>query len=228
MSKSALKIFSSEILALDFALIARKPVLEAADALRGILRDCEAVQEQVETAQTRLFNVLMCAARVATEMEIYRLEDNPETGFPFTNVEDWIAFHCPKCAGYAQKANRIQASLPKVTLPQLESMKECNGELLGQYVSSEKLKSDPAVIEAASTMTEKSFRKLLNDNGQMIEKPCKLFKSFPESKAESIREALAIVAKEVSEHGGPELETLEDQLWYWAVDYVAEHQEVPA
>ena len=223
-----MKTFLSDLLALDFALIAQRPKPEAAIALRGILCVCEALQEQVETAQTRLFNVLMCAARVATEMEIYKTEENPETGFPFTNVEDWLMFHCPKCAGYAAKANKIQASLPKATLLQLESMKECNGEILGQYVSSESVRDDPAVIDAAATMTEKQFRKHLNEKGQMIDKPEIVFKAFPHEKAENIRQALALVAEEVVKHGGPELETLEDCLWYWAVDKIAEHSMVAA
>jgi hypothetical protein len=220
------KIFSSDILALDFALIAQKPKPEAADALRGILRDCEALQGQVETAQTRLFNVLMCAARVATELEIYREEENPLSGFPFTNVEDWLTYHCPLCCKYAQKANKIQAGIPKATLPQLEAMKECNGELLGQYVSSDSVKNDPAVIDATATMTEKEFRKELKDKGQHVEKPVMLFKAFPESKAEVIRQALGLVAEELQEFGGMKLDTLEEQLYYWAMDKVAGNSKV--
>jgi hypothetical protein len=223
-----MKTFSSSLLSLDFALIAQRPIEEAASEISAILDDCEALQEQIETNQTRLFNVLLCASRVATEKELYRLQENPETGFPFTNVDDWLRFCCPKCYQYAQKANKIQAGIPAATLPQLEAMKECNGELLGQYVSSEAVKNDPAVIDAAAKMTETQFRKHLGNKGQHIEKPRILFKAFPESKAENIREALAMVAAEVLKAGGPELETIEDRLWYWAVDKIAEHQEVAA
>lgn len=225
-----MKTFSSSLLALDFALIAHKTKHEAAIALRAILSDCEAVQEQVETAQARLFNVLMCAARVATEMEIYREEENPETGFPFTNVDDWLAFHCPKCTGYAAKANKIQAGLPKATLPQLEAAKVDNIELLANYVSSESVKSDPAVIDATATMTGKEFRKHLSEKGECIEKPRIIFTAFPDSGANLVLEALSIVKRKAIEYGEDpdKIETANAQLMYWAADYIAENQEVPA
>jgi hypothetical protein len=227
MKKSDLKRFSSSLIALDFALIAQRPRQEAADALKSILCDCEALQEHVETVQTRLFSVLMCAARVATERELYREEENPETGFPFTNVEDWLAFHCPKCAGYAQRANKIQANLPKATLTQLESMKECNGELLGQYVSSESVRDDSEVIDKAGTMTEKQFREHLKEKGQHVEKPVILFKAFPESKAENIRMAMDIIKKRFSANGGPVMDSIEDTLWHLSINIIAEESEVP-
>ena len=221
-----MKTFLDQLITLDFAILLRKPKQEAMKALRSILCDCEALQKQVETAQTRLFNVLMCAARVSTEMELYRLEDDPETGYPFTNVEDWIVFHCPKCAGYAEKANKIQMNLPKATLPQLEAMKECNGELLGQYVSSEEIKNDSAVIDATATMTEKEFRKHLNDKGQHISKPMTPLKSMSEEKATLIQQAFDVVLEKMSKVD-PAIETREDAAWYWAIDYLDEAGRLP-
>jgi hypothetical protein len=217
-----MKTFSSSLLALDFALIAQRPIEEAASAISAILDDCEALQEQIETHQTRLFSVLLCASRVATEKELYRLQENPETGFPFTNVDDWLKFCCPKCYRYAQKANKIQAGLPAATLPQLEAIKECNGELLGQYVSSETVKNDPAVIDAAAKMTEAKFRKHLEEKGQHIEKPEIVFKAFPHTKAENIRMAMGIIKKKFEAEGCPVMESIEDTLWHLSVDIIAE------
>jgi hypothetical protein len=224
------KTFSSSLLALDFALIAQRPIEEAASAISAILDDCEALQEQIETNQTRLFSVLLCAARVATEREIYRRQENPETGFPFTNVDDWLKFCCPKCYQYAQKANKIQAALPAATLPQLEAAKVDNIDLLANYVSSDSVKNDPAVIDAAAKMTEAKFRKHLEEKGQHIEKPRILFNAFPESGAKQVLEALSIVKRKAIEFGEDpdKIETANAQLMYWAADYIAEHQEVMA
>ena len=214
-----MKRFSESQITFDAGRVMEQAPHDAADAVKAILASAEATHR-------RIFNAQMLALRVCAERELYRLDLDPEFGVPFTGIKAWLKSLFPETYRYAGDALETALGLPDVPLDALAGMKRCNAVALADEGVSSHLKRDPEMIAAASTLSEKEFRAKLNQKGQHLDGARRLFKTFPESQAAVIVEALSLVAQDVKEHGGPDLETNEDRLWYWACDYVTERESV--
>jgi hypothetical protein len=167
-------IFHPEISAPDWFRVSLLPSEECATAIRGILTAAEGIlaqaENQIEDMREHIFNVRMCAFRIVSERELWKLDIDPEYGIPYRSMARWMAVLYPNEKGlrYAQLANATQKALPAVSIIDLGQMKQCNAVLLAK--SSDTCQKDAAVRDAAKTASEKDFRATLNrEHGQCHE-----------------------------------------------------------
>ena len=151
----------------DWNAIALRPAQEAATALRSILIDYERILEDAETKLSlirgRIFNIRMCAFRIISGRELWKLDIDPDFGIPYTSMYRWMQVLYPNDSElrYAIEANTTQKALPAASLLDLGEMKRCNAvELASKFISDE-CRSDPSVIEATKTATRKKFLHIL-------------------------------------------------------------------
>ena len=209
----------------DFAALMVSPPQEAADALKSILSQGTALLEEAETRLTtireRIFNIRMCAFRIVSERELWKLDTDPEYEIPYKSMYRWMQVLFPSDDGlrYAMEANSTQKALPAATLGDLAEMKRCNAVPLASKFVSDVCREDRAVIEAAKTATEKQFREKLNtDHGQHLEGTETLKFTYSKGEAEMVKLALGMVGKII------ETEDLSEELLALAIDYIAEHK----
>jgi hypothetical protein len=216
----------------DFLSIALLPPQRAADALKSILRAWEVSYEEVEVQyaaiKERIFNIRMCCFRIVSDRELWKLDTDPEYGIPYKSMARWIQVLFPKEDGlrYAIEANSTQAALPAATVKDLSEMKRCNAVLLASASVSDTCRTEPGMIEATKTATEKDFRERLNkEHGQHLEAPETLKFTYPKGDAAQVKAYLRWVA------GKAELADLDDYpgaLLYLAIHENEEHQEAAA
>ena len=213
----------------DFAALMVSPPQEAADALKSILSQGTALLEEAETRLTtireRIFNIKMCAFRIVSERELWKLDTDPEYEIPYKSMYRWMQVLFPSDDGlrYAMEANSTQKALPAATLGDLAEMKRCNAVPLASKFVSDVCRGDRAVIEAAKTATEKQFREKLNtEHGQSLEATETLKETYPVEDAKQVKAYLRWVAEKA------ELADLDD--YAGALLYLAIHelQEIPA
>ena len=208
------------------------PAEDAAIALKSILGHGEAVLEECATRLTtikeRIFNIRLCCFRIVSERELWKLDIDPEYGIPYKSMARWIQVLFPKEDGlrYAIEANSTQAALPAATVKDLSEMKRCNAVFLASASVSDTCRTDPGMIEATKTATEKDFRERLNkEHGQHLEAPETLKFTYPKGDAAQVKAYLRWVA------GKAELADLDDYpgaLLYLAIHENEEHQEAAA
>ena len=150
----------------------------AYESLKSILRHGESLLEEAETRLTvireHIFNLRMCAFRIISDRELWKLDLDPEYGVPFKSMFGWLQRLYPNddMLRYAVEANSTQKALPAATVSDLSQMKRCNAVLLARPDISDTCKNDHEVIEATKTATEKQFREKINiDHGQHVEQP---------------------------------------------------------
>jgi hypothetical protein len=196
----------------------------AADALKSILRHGEALLEEAEnrltTIKEHIFNLRMCAFRIVSERELWKLDEDPEYGVPYKSMHRWMQVLYPGDEGlrYAIEANSTQKALPAATLEDLAQIPRCNAVTLASKFVSDTCRKDRSVIEAAKTDSEKQFREKLNDKGQHLETPWTLKLTGPQSAGKRIEEALDEIG---------ERENIEDrfgQLEWLCADYMEGHE----
>jgi hypothetical protein len=173
------------------------PAPEAADALKSILTNGEVLLEEAETRLTtikeHIFNIRMCAFRIVSERELWKIDTDPEYGVPFKSMHRWMQVLYPGDEGlrYAIEANSTQKALPAATLEDLASIKRCNAVTLASKFVSDGCRKDRSVIEAAKTASEKQFRETINtEHHQHLESPWTLKLTGPQSAGKKIEEAL--------------------------------------
>ncbi len=200
----------------------------AAEALKSILLSWEQAHEEAETRlatlREHIFNVRMCAFRIISERELWKLDIDPEYGIPFKSMYRWMQVLYPKDDGlrYALEANSTQKALPKATINDLAEMKRCNAVTLASKFVSDECRNDPAVIQATKTATEREFRATLNkDHGQMIEEVETLKFSYPVSDSNQVKAYLRWVAQKADL---PELEDYQSALLYLSIHENQERQ----
>ena len=165
-------------LEVDWQAVTGLPDRDAANALRGLLASAEGLLSEAESRLTlireRIFNVKLCAFRIISERELWKLDVDPEYGVPFKSMHRWLSCLYPNESDlrYAIEANTTQKALPAATLDDLGQMKRVNAVMLASQYVSDTCKRDPEMIAATKTASEKQFREKLNrDHGQHIEAP---------------------------------------------------------
>ena len=172
---NASEISHQTALEVDWQAVTELPDRDAADALRGILASADGLLSEAEARLTvireRIFNIRMCAFRIVSERELWKLDMDPEYGVPFASMHRWLSVLYPNESDlrYAIEANTTQKALPAASLEDLGSLKRCNAVTLASQYISDTCKRDPEVIEAAKGATEKQFRQELNKRGQHVE-----------------------------------------------------------
>jgi hypothetical protein len=173
------------------------PAPEASTELKSILRNGEHLLEEAETRLTTIresiFNLRMCAFRIVSERELWKLDTDPEYGVPFKSMHRWMQVLYPGDEGlrYAIEANSTQKALPAATLEDLAQIPRCNAVTLASKFVSDGCRTDRNVIEAAKTTSEKQFRETLNsEHHQHLESPWTLKLTGPQSAGKRIEEAL--------------------------------------
>jgi hypothetical protein len=209
----------------DWASLMVSPPHEAADALKSILSQGTALLEEAETRLTtireRIFNIRMCAFRIVSERELWKLDTDPEYEIPYKSMYRWMQVLFPSDDGlrYAMEANSTQKALPAATVADLSEMKRCNAVPLASKFVSDTCRQDRAVIEAAKTATEKQFREKLNvDHGQHLESTETLKFTYSKGDAEMVKLALGMVGKLIG------IDDLSGELLALAIDYIAENR----
>jgi hypothetical protein len=161
---------------------------DAAIALKGILTS-------LEGAEDRIFSLRMCALRIVSERELWKLDEDPDYGVPFKSMHRWIQATFPRTR-YALEANTTQLALGPVPLEDLAQVKRCNAVLLADKGVSDTCRRDPTVIEAMKTATESEFREKLNkDHGQHLERPEMLKLTYPAGDMRQVKAYLQWVAR---------------------------------
>ena len=178
----------------DWATIRIEPARAAAGHLRsiltaydGMLRDAET---QFKAIKERIFNVRMCAFRIISERELWKLDIDPEYGVPYVSMYRWMQVLYPDDSElrYALEANTTQQALPQASVADLAEMKRCNAVTLASKFVSDSCRSDQEMIGAAKTASEREFRKALNErHGQNLEPTETMTFTWPAKDAEQVR-----------------------------------------
>jgi hypothetical protein len=220
MTESGARIALTALETPDWNGLMLAPAPEAADALKSILTHGENLLEEAETRLTTIresiFNLRMCAFRIVSERELWKLDTDPEYGVPYKSMHRWMQVLYPGDEGlrYAIEANSTQKALPAATLEDLAQIPRCNAVTLASKFVSDGCRTDRSVIEAAKTASEKQFRETLNtEHNQHLESSWTLKLTGPQSAGKRIEEALDEIG---------ERENIEDrfgQLEYLVEDY---------
>ena len=197
MSESGARIALTALETPDWNGLMLAPAPEAANALKSILTNGEALLEEAETRLTtireHIFNLRMCAFRIVSERELWKLDTDPEYGVPYKSMHRWMQVLYPGDEGlrYAIEANSTQKALPAATLEDLAQIPRCNAVTLASKFVSDGCRTDRSVIEAAKTSSEKQFRETLNsEHHQHLESPWTLKLTGPQSAGKKIEAAL--------------------------------------
>ena len=220
------EIFHPEFRTPDWLAIKLKSPESAIVDLRAILSHYETVMHQAE-AQFKairgfVFNVRMCAFRIVSERELWKLEDDPGYGVPYKSMYRWMQVLYPDDSElrYAIEANTTQKALPKATLSDLSALKQCNAVVLASKFVSDTCRNDPAMIEAAKTATKREFRSTLNTmHSQQLEDLETLEFTYPAGDAAQVKHYLSWVIERANLEPGD----YQGALLYLAVNENEEH-----
>lgn len=137
----------------DWFQLRLQPPRQCADALQGILRGLEGIEE-------RVFAVRGMCLVLAEERQLWREHIDLEVGIPYESMDRWLKAICPRSWGYCYDAKRTIEALKDIAPDELVKVKRCNLEQLKRVSSG--VRALPAVIEAAKTLPEKAFVEKVN------------------------------------------------------------------
>ena len=126
----------------------------------------------LEGSEETIFHARMRVLRVARQLELYKLDIDPEWGQPFTEMGPWIQRLWPKSWRYCKDAMKTEEPLKDVPMETLSQISGANLKVLADEGLSSGLRTAPDVIEAAKTLTKDKLIDWFNEEkGQNIQKP---------------------------------------------------------
>ena len=147
--------------AFDIEGLKERPIQEAALAVKQILGVLEGSEE-------RVFHCRMRVLRVARQLELWKLDTDPDVGEKFVTMKRWIQALWPKSYRYAVDAWETEEALADLPMKDLTEITGANLRVLRQVSSG--VRSKKAVLKAAKGMTKEQFEtELTNNYGQHIE-----------------------------------------------------------
>lgn len=184
MSKSTLKIFSScsdPLGAFDFEGLTSKPIQEAAEAVRAALSALEGAEESV-------FHSRMRVLRVARQLELWKLDLDPEVDQPFATMRRWIQALWPKSYRYCVDAWEMEEALEELPMGELVEITGANLKVLKE--TSPNVRRKKAVLAAAKERTQDSLKEYLTERHDQHFEPVRL---MPKAGSEKFEVAVSMV-----------------------------------
>lgn len=202
-----------ELPAFEWQSLRVRPPQEAADALQGILKSLDAIEDQVFAARGM-------ACLLIEERQLYQQFIDPEVDQPYASFDRWIKTVLPKSWGYCRDALRTMKELRDMPVTDLLEIKRCNLETLKKV--STHIRKEPQVIEAAKTQTEAQFAQTLTkDFHQHIEGKKTLKLTYDAGEYAEVLKFLGWVGSHLPEP----TEDPGQSLLAWAIDWNIEHSE---
>ena len=196
----------------DWLMLRCQPPEQCAESIQSILK-------ALENNERFVYAIRGEALRLFDDRQLYRLFQDPAHHGPCSCTYRWLQVYMPDSARYAQESlvNRqklcgsvpleIAAKIPRANLKLLEN-------------TTDSVRKQPAVQEAAQTMGEKAFAaKLSKDFNQHLEAKRTLKFTYSEGDAEQVEKFLEAVGQLLG------FEDKAAQLLAFAIDWNAEHEE---
>lgn len=121
-------------------------------------------------AEESIFHHRMRVLRVARQMELFKLDRDPEVGQPFATMKRWIQVLWPESYRYCKDAWETEAALAAVPMETLAGITGANLKVLADEGLSTGLVTNVDVLKAATERTKDAFVEYLNSqHGQHIE-----------------------------------------------------------
>jgi hypothetical protein len=182
-----LKTFQDDIEAVgafDWESLSDQPVEYAALAVKQALNALEGSEETI-------FHNRMRVLRVARQLELWKLDLDPDVGEPFVTMKRWIQSLWPKSYRYCVDAWETEEALAEVPMGDLTDITGANLKVLKEVSTGVRAKK--AVLKAAREMTQDRFKAYLSSNeGQHLE-PIRLMPKVGAVKFEEAVEMVEVV-----------------------------------
>ncbi len=160
------KTFSETIEAVgrfDWEGLASQPVEYAQRAVKQALARLNGAEESI-------FHHRMRVLRIARQMELFKLDTDPEVGQPFVTIKRWIQSLWPESYRYCKDAWETEEALAAVPMEKLTQITGANLKVLADEGLSSGLATNADVLKAATERTKDSFVEYLNSqHGQHLE-----------------------------------------------------------
>ena len=179
-----MKTFSSDVEAvgaIDWEGMAKQPIEYAALAVRQALSALEGSEEMV-------FHSRMRVLRVARELELWKLDLDPDVDQPFVSEKRWIQSLWPKSYRYAIEAWETEEALADLPMAELTEITGANLKVLKQV--SPGVRKKKAVLTAAKGMTQETLIKHLAEKYDQHTEPVRL---MPKPDSEEFEKAVEMV-----------------------------------
>jgi hypothetical protein len=191
---------------------------DAAAPLIDILRSIETADERIESMTRQVYAIRGAAMKIAQDKQIFKYFVDEEVGQPFRSLDRWNKTTFPKSWRYNAEALATISKLPDVPMEQLVSMPRCNMMTLANVSSN--VRTIPAVLEAAQTLSEDAFaQKLTAEHGQALEGRRTMKFSYTAGEMGEVKKYLSWVAGKA----GLQPDDYKAALLYLAVNENGEH-----
>lgn len=167
--------------AFDFDGLRSQPVEYAKLAVRQALDALEGAEESV-------FHSRMRVLRVARQLELWKLDLDPEVDQPFATMKRWIQSLWPKSYRYCVDAWETEEELKEIPMPDLAEITGANLKVLKEVSSGVRAKK--AVLKAAREMTSEQFKEHLSSKYDQHIEPIRV---MPKVGAVKFEEAVEMV-----------------------------------
>jgi hypothetical protein len=180
----AVKIFSTDIDlvgAFDWEGLTSQSLEIASLAVKQAMRALDGAEESV-------FHNRMRVLRVARELELWKLDMDPEVDQPFATMKRWIQSLWPKSYRYCVDAWETEEELKEIPMPDLAEITGANLKVLKEVSSGVRAKK--AVLKAAREMTSEQFKEHLSSKYDQHIEPIRV---MPKVGAVKFEEAVEMV-----------------------------------
>jgi hypothetical protein len=179
-----LKTFQDDIEAVgafDWDGLTSQPIQVAALAVKQAMRALDGAEETV-------FHNRMRVLRVARQLELWKLDLDPDVGEPFVTMKRWIQSLWPKSYRYCVDAWETEEALAEVPMGDLTDITGANLKVLKEVSSGVRAKK--AVLKAAREMTQDQFKAHLSSKYDQHLEPIRV---MPKADADEFEEAVEMV-----------------------------------
>jgi hypothetical protein len=179
-----MKNFSPEVEAVgafDWEGLTSQPIAYAQLAVRQAL-------DALEGSEENIFHSRMRVLRVARQLELWKLDLDPEFGVPFTDEKRWIHALWPKSYRYCSDAAEMEEELKEVPMDDLAEITGANLKVLKE--TSGNVRNKKSVLDAAKGMTQENLKAHLTSNYDQHFEPIRL---MPKVGAVKFEEAVGMV-----------------------------------
>jgi hypothetical protein len=130
----------------------------------------------------------MRVLRVARQLELWKLDLDPEVDQPFATMKRWIQSLWPKSYRYCVDAWETEEELKEIPMPDLAEITGANLKVLKEVSSGVRAKK--AVLKAAREMTSEQFKEHLSSKYDQHIEPIRV---MPKVGAVKFEEAVEMV-----------------------------------